>query len=83
MASFNKIILLGNVCQDPELSYSPKGTALMDIPVATNHVWTDETGVRREQATYIDITLWSRLAEIAKQYLKKGLARLYRGPAPA
>jgi len=72
MASFNKVILLGNLTRDPEIRYTPKGSAVCDLGLAVNRVYTLENGEKREEVTYVDVTLWSRLAEIAGEYLKKG-----------
>jgi single-strand DNA-binding protein len=72
MASFNKVILLGNLTRDPEVRYTPKGSAVCDLGVAVNRVYTTDTGEKREEVTYVDVVLWSRLAEIAGEYLKKG-----------
>src|ERR1700716_267719 len=72
MASFNKVILLGNLTRDPEVRYTPKGSAVCDLVIAVNRVYTLDNGEKREEVTYVDVTLWSRLAEIAGEYLKKG-----------
>jgi len=72
MASFNKVILLGNLTRDPEVRYTPKGSAVCDLGIAVNRVYTTESGERREEVTYVDVVLWARLAEIAGEYLKKG-----------
>lgn len=72
MASLNKVMLIGNLTRDPEVRYTPKGTAVTDIGLAVNRVYTTDGGERREEATFVDITLWGRQAEIAGQYLKKG-----------
>lgn len=72
MASFNKVILLGNLTRDPEVRYTPKGSAVCDLGMAVNRVYTLDNGEKREEVTYVDVTLWSRLAEIAGEYLKKG-----------
>ena len=72
MASFNKVILLGNLTRDPEVRYTPKGSAVCDLGVAVNRVYTTDTGEKREEVTYVDVVLWARLAEIAGEYLKKG-----------
>jgi single-strand DNA-binding protein len=72
MASFNKVILLGNLTRDPEVRYTPKGSAVCDLGIALNRVYTTEGGEKREEVTYVDVVLWSRLAEIAGEYLKKG-----------
>jgi len=72
MASFNKVILLGNLTRDPEVRYTPKGSAVCDLGLAVNRQYTLDSGEKREEVTYVDIVLWSRLAEIAGEYLKKG-----------
>ena len=72
MASFNKVILLGNLKRDPEVRYTPKGSAVCDLGIAINRQYTLDSGEKREEVTYVDVVLWSRLAEIAGEYLKKG-----------
>ena len=72
MASFNKVILLGNLTRDPEVRYTPKGSAVCDLGIAVNRVYTTDSGEKREEVTYVDVVLWARLAEIAGEYLKKG-----------
>ena len=72
MASFNKVLLLGNLTRDPEVRYTPKGSAVCDLGIAVNRQYTLENGEKREEVTYVDVVLWSRLAEIAGEYLKKG-----------
>jgi single-strand DNA-binding protein len=72
MPSFNKVILLGNLTRDPEVRYTPKGSAVCDLGIAVNRQYTLESGEKREEVTYVDVVLWSRLAEIAGEYLKKG-----------
>lgn len=72
MASFNKVILLGNLTRDPEVRYTPKGSAVCDLGLAVNRNYTLENGEKREEVTFVDVVLWARLAEIAGEYLKKG-----------
>jgi len=72
MASFNKVILLGNLTRDPEVRYTPKGSAVCDLGIALNRSYTLDSGEKREEVTYVDVVLWARLAEIAGEYLKKG-----------
>jgi single-strand DNA-binding protein len=72
VANVNKVILIGNLTRDIEVRYTPKGTAVTDLGMAVNRIWNDEQGQRREDATFIDVTLWGRLAELAGQYLQKG-----------
>ena len=72
MANLNRVLLIGNLTRDPEIRYTPKGTAVADVGLAVNRVLGTEEGERREEVTYVDVVLWARLAEIADQYLKKG-----------
>src|ERR1700724_2099975 len=72
MASFNKVILLGNLTRDPEVRYTPKGSAVCDLGLAVNRQYTLDSGEKREEVTFVDVVLWARLAEIAGEYLKKG-----------
>jgi single-strand DNA-binding protein len=72
MASFNKVILLGNLTRDPEVRYTPKGSAVCDLGLALNRQYTLDSGEKREEVTFVDVVLWARLAEIAGEYLKKG-----------
>jgi single-strand DNA-binding protein len=71
-AHFNRVLLMGNLTRDPEVRYTPKGTAVTDIAIAINRVIGGEEGERREEVTYVDVTLWGRQAEVAQQYLTKG-----------
>lgn len=79
MASFNRVVLMGNLTRDPEIRYTPKGTAVSDIALAVNRVWNNEQNQRQEEVTYIDVTLWGRQAEIVQQYLTKGSGLLIEG----
>lgn len=72
MASFNKVILLGNLTRDPEVRYTPKGSAVADLGLAVNRQYTLENGEKREEVTFVDVTFWGRTAEVAGEYLKKG-----------
>jgi single-strand DNA-binding protein len=72
MASYNKVMLMGNLTRDPEVRYTPKGSAVADLAIAVNRVYTADNGEKREEVTYVDVVLWARLAEIANQYLRKG-----------
>jgi single-strand DNA-binding protein len=72
MASFNKVILLGNLTRDPEVRYTPKGTAVADLGLAVNRTYTADNGEKREEVTFVDVTFWGRTAEVAGEYLKKG-----------
>jgi len=73
MASLNKVMLIGNLTRDPEVRYTPKGTAVTKLGLAVNRVIPGgEGGERREETTFVDVTLWGKTAELAGQYLKKG-----------
>ncbi|MBI5685600.1 MAG: single-stranded DNA-binding protein [Verrucomicrobia bacterium] len=79
MASLNKVFLLGNLTRDPERSYTPKGMALTKFGLAVNHVYTTESGEKREEANFFDIAVWGKQAEAAAQYLSKGRPVLIEG----
>jgi single-strand DNA-binding protein len=80
MASLNRVLLIGNLTRDPEVRYTPKGTPVAEIGLAVNRVIPGgEEGERREEVTFVDVTLWNRQAELAEQYLKKGRAVFIEG----
>lgn len=79
MASFNKVILAGNLTRDPELRYTPKGTAIARLALAVNRRWTGEDGQTREEVTYVDIDAFGKQGETICQYLKKGGGILVEG----
>ncbi len=72
MASLNRVLLIGNLTRDPDVRYTPKGSAVAEIGIAINRSYTLDSGEKREEVTFVDVTLWGRTAEIAAQYLKKG-----------
>ena len=73
MASYNKVILMGNLTRDPELKYLPSGTAVASFGLAMNETYTDrQTGEKREEVCFVDVEAWGRQAEIANEYLQKG-----------
>ena len=73
MASVNKVILVGNLGQDPEVRYLPSGGAVTNISIATTDTWKDkETGEKRERTEWHRVVFFARLAEIVGEYLKKG-----------
>ena len=72
MASYNKVLLMGNLTRDPEVRYTPKGTAIANIGLAVNRVYTLDSGEQKEEVTFVDIEVWGRQAETAGQYLSKG-----------
>ena len=79
MASFNKVILAGNLTRDPELRYTPKGTAVARITLAVNRNYTTETGEKKEEVSFVDVDVWGRQAEVIAQYMKKGRPLLVEG----
>lgn len=79
MASFNKVILLGNLTRDPELRVTPAGQSICKIAVATTRVFNDKEGNQREETTYIDIDSFGRQAEVISQYFTKGKPILVEG----
>ena len=79
MASFNKVILIGNLTRDPELRFTPKGTAICKIGLAVNRVWTNEAGEKKEEVTFIDVDVFGRTAENVGKYMKKGKPILIEG----
>src|SRR3954468_11415526 len=79
MASFNKVILAGNLTRDPELRYTPKGTAVARLGLACNRKWKSETGEMKEEVTFVDIDAFGKQAETIGQYLKKGRPILIEG----
>ena len=73
MASVNKVILVGNLGRDPEVRYSPEGSAICNLSLATTSQWKDKnSGERREETEWHRVVMYNRLAEIAGEYLKKG-----------
>ncbi|HZZ73266.1 MAG TPA: single-stranded DNA-binding protein, partial [Pirellulales bacterium] len=72
MASFNRVILIGNMTRDPELRYIPSGMAVSEIGLAVNDRRKGNNGEWIEETTFVDVTLWGRTAEVASEYLSKG-----------
>ena len=80
MASYNRVILVGNLTRDPEVRYIPSGTAVSEIGLAVNRSWYDkQSNSRKEETTFVDVTLWGREAEVAGEYLSKGRPVLIEG----
>ncbi len=80
MASFNKVILIGNLTRDPQVKYTTGGTAVTEVGLAVNRQWFDkQSNSRKEDTTFVDVTLWGRTAEIAGEYLAKGRSVLIEG----
>ncbi len=79
MASFNRVVLMGNLTRDVEVRYLPSGMAVADIGLAVNDRRKNQAGEWVEEATFVDITLWGRTAEVAGEYLSKGSPILVEG----
>jgi single-strand DNA-binding protein len=71
-ASLNKVLLMGNLTRDPEVKYTPKGTAVCDLGLAINDSYKAQDGTVKETTTFVDVEVWGRTAENCKQYLTKG-----------
>ncbi|HBL52163.1 MAG: hypothetical protein A3D24_01195 [Candidatus Blackburnbacteria bacterium RIFCSPHIGHO2_02_FULL_39_13] len=70
--SLNKVLLIGNLTRDPELRYTPQGTAVCTFGLATNRQWKTETGETKEDVEFVTVVAWNRLAEICSEFLTKG-----------
>ena len=72
MPNLNKVMLMGNLTRDPEIKYTPKGTAIAAFTIATNRKYTLETGEKREEVTFVDVEAYGKQAEVIGEYVKKG-----------
>ena len=72
MAGFNKVLLLGNLTRDPQLSYTPSQVAVVDFGVATNRKWTGQDGSQRDETCFVDCRAFGRTAENINKYFSKG-----------
>ena len=79
MNSINHVLLLGNLTRDPELRYTPSGTAVCQLGVALNRRWKDQAGEVQQETTFVDVTVWARQAETVATYLTKGRAVAVEG----
>jgi single-strand DNA-binding protein len=80
MASFNRVIIAGNLTRDPELRYTPKGTAVTRITLAVNRTYTPaDGGEKREEVSFVDVDAWGRQAEVISQFMRKGRPLLVEG----
>ena len=80
MASFNKVILLGNLTRDPELRYTPQGSAVCEFALALNYVYNNkQTGQKVEEVSYIDLVAWGKTGETIAEYMKKGRQIMVEG----
>lgn len=72
MASLNKVLAIGNLTKDPELRYTPQGTAVVNLRIAVNRRWKDKTGELKEEVCFLTVVVWDKQAEVCNQYLRKG-----------
>jgi single-strand DNA-binding protein len=79
MASFNKVILMGNLTRDPELRYTPKGTAVAKLGLAVNRSWRNAEGQQQDETTFVDVDAFGKQAETLGQYMQKGRPILVEG----
>lgn len=79
MASYNRVILVGNLTRDVELKYTQGGTAVTEIGLAVNDRRKSQSGEWVEETTFVDVTIWGRTAEVAGEYLSKGSSVLVEG----
>lgn len=80
MASFNKVILIGNLTRDPSVKYTTGGTAIAEIGLAVNRDWFDKTtNQKKSEVTFVDVTYFGKIAEVIGEYMKKGSSMLVEG----
>lgn len=72
MASYNKVLLIGNLTRDPQLTYTPSQTPVVEFGLATNRKWTGQDGSQREETCFVDCRSFGRQAETINKYLSKG-----------
>ncbi|MDD4017612.1 MAG: single-stranded DNA-binding protein [Kiritimatiellae bacterium] len=79
MASFNKVILMGNLTRDPEIRQTPSGAKVAELRLAVSETWRDKSGQSKEVTCFVDVVVWEKLAELCQQYLAKGRPVLVEG----
>jgi single-strand DNA-binding protein len=79
MADYNSVVILGRLARDPELKYAPSGAPVCTFSVATNQHYTKSDGQKAQSVTFVDVTVWRRLAELCSQFLRKGREVLVSG----
>ena len=79
MANFNKVLLVGNLTRDPQLSYTPNQAAVVDFGLAINRRWTGQDGNQRDETCFVDCRMFGRRAEVVNKYCKKGNPLLVEG----
>ena len=72
MANYNRVLLIGNLTRDPELRYTPSGTAVAEFGLAVNRTWSGRDGQKQEDTCFVDITAWAKQAELINEYCRKG-----------
>ncbi|OGV39012.1 MAG: hypothetical protein A2X48_17755 [Lentisphaerae bacterium GWF2_49_21] len=79
MANLNKVFLMGNLTRDPELRYTPQGSAICEFGIAINRQYTTSDGQKKEEVTFVDVTAWGRQAETCNRFIKKGSSVFVEG----
>lgn len=79
MASFNKIIMMGNLTRDPQLSYLPSQTPVVEFGLATNHKWKGQDGQMKEDICFVDCRMYGKRAEVISKYCQKGKPLMIEG----
>jgi len=79
MASYNRVILMGNLTRDPELRYLPNNTPVVNFGMAMNRRYKDANGEQQEEATFVDCEAFARRAEVINQYMEKGRSLMVEG----
>jgi len=79
MANLNKVFIMGNLTKDPELRYTPSGTAVVNLRLATNRRFRDRNGEQKEEVCFVTAVVWDKQAEACNQYLRKGNAVFVEG----
>ena len=79
MASFNKVILMGNLTRDPDFKQTPSGSKVAELRLAVSETWRDKSGQSKEVTCFVDVVVWDKLAELCQQYLSKGRPVLVEG----
>ncbi|MCD6134033.1 MAG: single-stranded DNA-binding protein [Candidatus Omnitrophica bacterium] len=79
MADLNKVFLIGNLTRDPELRYTPQGSAVATLRIAANRRFRDKSGEIKKDACFVNVVVWGNLAEVCNQYLQKGKSVFVEG----
>ena len=79
MVNFNRVFLVGNLTKDPELRYTPQGTAVTNLRIAVNTPFKDKSGETRRDTCFINVIVWAQMAEVCNQYLEKGRSIFVEG----